>query len=127
MNVSETMYTTIPIYNTIIRNEKMFMHGVSGLADGIYFCNIRFYQKTLYLPSNAFTATVLMPSRAGYSNYSTQEKGVHWSMVTTSRGLGIKLSFFTAAVMYDILGRYYGGWERPVNGKTVSIPFKYYY
>ncbi|MDR1200523.1 MAG: hypothetical protein LBL58_02685 [Tannerellaceae bacterium] len=120
------LYTTIPTYTTPIKNTKVLLNGVSGLATGSYLCDVCSFNKIITLPSNAVAGIVMAPSPAGYSNYSNQTRGINWTITSTSSSVTLSMSFNTIIINYDMVGREYG-WVRPLDGRTVSIPYYFIY
>lgn len=105
-------------------NQKVILGSSSGLATGTYICEVWLTMGKITLPSSAYAGKIGMPNPAGYSDYSHQEKGVNWSISTTSNGIVINWSFNTLVVVSDMLGRRYN-WVIPVEGAKVKVPYYY--
>jgi len=76
------------------------------------------------LPSNAYAGRIDIPNPAGFSNYSTQEKGVNWTMTSNNKGIALNFSFYTIMIRYNAAGQLMGG-VIPRDGRTIKVPYYY--
>ncbi len=109
-----------------LKNQKIVVRsGDLGIPTGTYICEVYSFRQKIKLPSNAVTAKVEFPSPAGYSNYTTQTKGVNWSMSTEATGTYVSFTFYTLRIMYDMAGRLLG-YVIPMDGRQIRIPYYYF-
>lgn len=106
----------------IAQNQKIIVSGESSVPAGVYICEIYSFTKTIKLAPDEITAKVEFPSPAGYNNYSTQTKGVNWTMSTDANGSSLSFTFYTLRLMYDMAGRQIGH-VIPSDGRNIRIPY----
>ncbi|WP_304251854.1 hypothetical protein [Parabacteroides gordonii] len=104
--------------------QKIVLNSSSGLATGVYVCDVWLTMGKIVLPVSAYAGKIGMPNPAGYSDYSHQEKGVNWSISTTNKGIQINWSFNTLVVKSDMAGRRYHK-VLPIDGAMVKVPYYY--
>lgn len=134
---NETLTRAIdPVYDgvaqgTPIKTEslkKVYINGVSGVVNGIYFADVYTTSGTITLPVGAKDVTFTVPSNCGYSDWQSREVGVIVSKVQTPSGTSkkIKWSFYTlvlrrnsaAQSLYVVL---------PDDGANVRLPYNFVY
>ncbi|MEN9919540.1 MAG: hypothetical protein RL662_1976 [Bacteroidota bacterium] len=108
------------------KNEKVIIRsGDKGIPTGAYICEVYCFTQQVKLPADAVVARVDIPSPAGYSNYSTQTKGVNWTMTTNTTGTYLSFTFYTLIVKYDMAGRFLG-YVIPMDGRKIQVPYFFF-
>ena len=103
-------------------NQKFSISNTVGVPTGIYIGDVWRTDGQIRLPQQAVIGTIAMPNPAGYIDWTTREKGVNWSMSTTSSGITLTWYFYTLVLNYNSIGQAVG-YVIPVDGADVRIPY----
>ncbi|WP_302978905.1 hypothetical protein [Paraprevotella clara] len=103
-------------------NQKLSISNTVGVPTGIYFGDVWSTSGEIRLPQQAMIGTIGMPNPAGYIDWRTREKGVNWSMATTSTGLKLSWHFYTLVLNYNSIGQAVG-YVIPLDGAKVKVPY----
>lgn len=97
-----------------------------GYPTYTYFCDVYYFSKKVILPSNAAAARVFVPAKKPFTNFSNQDRGIKWTLISEDNSLAIFVSYYTLVVNYSITGQYVGE-VIPFDGRTVEVPYQIYY
>lgn len=109
-------------WKTTHTNQKFSITNTIGVPTGIYIGDVWRTDGQIRLPQQAMIGTIGMPNPAGYIDWTTREKGVNWSMSTTSSGLTLTWYFYTLVLNYNSIGQAVG-YVIPLDGAKVKIPY----
>lgn len=109
-------------WRTVHTNEKFSISNTVGVPTGVYIGEVWKTDGQIRLPQQAVIGTVGMPNPAGYIDWTTREKGVNWSLSTTSSGITISWHFYTLVLNYNSIGQAVS-YVIPLDGAKVKIPY----
>lgn len=120
---------TGPYYTTgnmskILSSQKLSVRYAGYM--GVYFCDVYAFRKDITVPSDAATAKIGVPSTSGFSNYTTQERGVVWNLKTDSKEIVLQFYFYTLALLHDVSGAQINR-VIPIDGNKIQIPYYFGY
>ena len=109
---------------TSAKGQKILIANQPEISTGVYFVDVWMTSGSILLPADAWGGKIGMPNPSGYIDWTTQKKGVKWSLSKTAKGIEINWNFYTLVVKYDTAGAALG-WTIPLDGAKVKVPYYY--
>lgn len=116
-------YDIYTLATKIYSNRKLVLSGVSGLASGVYFCDVYSFSLSVNIP-NGSVGRINSFTTEGYVNFTTQERGFTQGVSTTASGTFLNGNTYYLYVKSNILGQQINR-QLPQTGQSVKVNYEY--